>query len=602
MAAIISVAAAAAGEGREAAASQAVAASLAGAIASAEGGTVSLETSTVTAALQSAAGEGTDVSDLATALQAAVDAIGETDDVAGVEQIQTVVQGDLVEAVTGEGAIPDSEEIGSLIAAATPLRPTIDPVEVTDINAEAAAGFTLTGTGRDGTSINIQFGDVSITGATTVEDGTWSHTLTQVPSDGQAALTVTATETTGETSVTSMPAVGQTFTIDTTAPQAPVIAAVSVDDVIGFDEPTVTIIGAAEDGASVSVTFNGVTQEITAAGGAFSVDFAAPNENGPYTVTATATDAAGNTGAEGSRTVTVDLTPPEEPSDATALIGSALTLAEMESALTAFAAEQEGLSIPDGMLGALAGDALIYRGGQYSLTFSATVFANEDGDDIANGTTLSGTFQFELPLGDFTDQFIDAPNPEAVFKYEQVGVVANSFSGFDIDDLRLNGTSLRMDVEPFEVGPDDEDRDFIIALVGEDALNALNEAGTITSLQIWLSAGVVAQGQDDQTGEFFGLNGTEVSINLFRAGSVGLESFFDDMANINLRAPRILNKFMILRGHGRPEAGSRPSSDGLQVPAAAALRPSRFVWCALRGYPPVGPPDIQTGHGLMRRS
>lgn len=85
VAAIISVAAAGAGEGGEAAASQAVAASLATAIAGAEGGTVSLDTPTVTAALQSAAGEGSDVGAQAAALQAAVDAIGATTDVAGVE-------------------------------------------------------------------------------------------------------------------------------------------------------------------------------------------------------------------------------------------------------------------------------------------------------------------------------------------------------------------------------------------------------------------------------------------------------------------------------------------------------------------------------------
>jgi hypothetical protein len=726
VAAIISVAAAGAGEGGEAAASQAVANSLAGAIASRSVETIGspLTVEAVQDALQSAAGEDADIASQAAALQAAVQVIAGADTLAEVEQAQTVVQGDLVDAVKDGGTIPDAQAIVAAIENATPLRPTIDSVEVTNINAETATGFTLTGTGRDGTSINIQFGDVTITGAATVEGGTWSYTLTQVPSDGQATLTVTATATIGGTSVTSLPALGQTFTIDTTAPavpavalaedtgtvagetsngqvivsgledgstreysldggenwddftgdsftltgdaeysvivrqtdalgntsagstplaftldttapdvptlegyetgdvinaaqaalgvtvtgtvepgatvtlssgnasftvtgdetdgsysftlyadqlpedgtysisatatdgagntseavtiagitidttapQAPVIGVVSVDDVIGLDEETVTITGTAEDGASVSVTFDGSTQVVTATGGAFSVIFDTPVEDGPYTITATATDEAGNTGPEGSREITVDLT---VPPSAAQLIGSAMTLDEMESALTAFAAEQEGLTIPDGMLSSLAGDALIYRSGQYSLTFDATVFANEDGDEIANGTTLSGTFRFELPLGDFIDHTAGAPNPEAVFQYEQNGIAGNSFNGFMIENLRLGQPSLRMDIDEFNVGPDDEDRDFIIALVGEDALNDLNAAGTITSLQIWLS-NVVAPGQDEETGEFFGLNGTEVSINLFRAGSVGLDAFFDDMAANTLRQLQIV--------------------------------------------------------------
>ena len=714
VAAIISVAAAGAGEGGEAAASQAVAASLATAIADAEGGAVSLDTATVTAALQSAAGEGADVGAEAAALQAAVDAIAETDEVAEVEQIQTVVQGDLVEAITGEGAIPDAEEIGTLISAAVPLRPTIRLVKGTEINAEEAEGFLLelTGTGRDGTSINIQFGDVTITDAATVENGTWSYTLTQLPSDGQAALTVTATETTGETSVTSLPAVGQTFTIDTiapavptvalaedtgtvagetsngevtvsgledgstreysldggdtwtgftgdsftlteeadysvivrqidalensaesaplefkldttapdaptlegyesgdiinavaaaagatvtgtvepgatvtlssgnasftvtdddadgsysftlsadqlpedgtysisatatdgagntsdavtvagitidtTAPQAPVIAAVSVDDVIGLNEETVTITGTAEDLATVRVTFNGFVQDVTATDGVFSVDFAAPDEDGSYTITATATDAAGNPGPQGSRVVTVDLTPPEEPSDATALIGSAMTLAEMESALTAFAAEQEGLTIPEGMLRALAGDALIYRSGQYSFDFSGTVLEVEGNPEgVALNSTLGGSINFQLPLGDSVDQLAGATDPVAVFQFQQAGITGNTLNEVTLANLRFDSPSLRMEVETLDDLPSVE---ILNALVGPEASALLQVGTTVTNLQIWLS-GVTTGTQDPLTGEFGGLTGSEISINFLRIGEVGLESFFDD--------------------------------------------------------------------------
>jgi hypothetical protein len=825
VAAIISVAAAGAAAGGEAAASDAVAQSLATAIAnrSVEALGTPLTNAAITDALQAAAGDDADVTDKVTALNTAVQAIGSAQNVAGVEKAQTVVQGDLVDAVRNETTIPDAGTIEAAIEAAAPLRPTLDDGRLPEvINAQDAADFSviLSGNGRNGTSINIQFGDVTITDATTVAEGFWIYTLTELPSDGVEKLLVTATETVGDLSVTSLPAnfqptitidttipatptvalaedtgslagvtsngtitvsgledgttreyalngggwtpfegdsfllavegdysvtVRQTdaagnisdlsdaleftldmtapgtptllffesgdvinadmaqegvtvtgtveqgatvtlvsgrttftvtdgegddsldgsysiilsadqlpddgdytisitatdgagnvsapfeiditvdttapsaptislaeitglvagftrsseiavfgledgaraefsnnggewfpingdrftlplgwgdgvydiavrqideagnvspasdtlsFTLDTAAPSAPMIAAVSSDDTIGIDEATFEVTGTAEDGAFISVTFNGVTQDLTASGGTFSVRFATPDASDTYTISATATDRAGNISEAATRPITVDLTPEEEPSGAMALIGSAMTLAEMEAALTAFAAEQE-LTIPDGMLSDLAGDALIYRSGQYSLTFSATVFANDEGDEIANNTTLSGTFKFELPLADFIDHTAGAPNPEAVFQYEQSGIASSSFSGFTIENLRLGQPSLRMDVEPFAVGPEDDDYDFILALIGQQALDDLNEAGTITSLQIWLS-NVVAPGQDEETGNFFGLNGTEVSINLFRAGSVGLDSFFDDLAANTLRQLQIV--------------------------------------------------------------
>lgn len=535
VAAIIAVAAAAAGEQNAAAASSAVAQSLAQAITAREGGSVTLDTQTISAALTNALGEDADIGDQAAALQDAIAAIGEAETTAGVETVQTVVQGELVDAVVAGETLPD---ISEAVQNTAPLRPTLTAPDIAEINAEDAAEFSLTlsGTGRSGTAINIQFGDVTIPDAVVVENGIWSFDLTEVPTDGAATLSVTATDT--DTGATSLPVSGPTVTIDTTPPAAPVINAISGDDIVGFGEASIIVTGTAENGASVLVTFNDATETVVATDGAFSVTFDTPDNAGAFDVTAVATDAAGNASAIATRPITVDLTPPIEEPDAITRIGTALTLTEMEDALAAFAAEQEGLTIPEGMLRDLAGDALIYRSGQYSLTFSATVFANEDGDEIANGTVLSGTFQFGLPLSDFNDQLVNATNPSAVFQYQQNDIDGNSFDGFSIPNLRLGSPSLRMDVEPFAVGPEDEERDFIIALVGEDALNELNAAGEITSLQLWLSNVDFAQ-KNEETGEFFGLNGTEVSINLFRPGAVGLEAFFDDMANSNLRQLQI---------------------------------------------------------------
>ncbi len=526
VAAIISVAAAAAGADNAAAASTAVAQSLAQAITNSEGGSVALDTQTISAALTNALGEDADVNDQTTALQAAIDAIEDATDTAAVETVQTVVQGDLVDAVAAGEPLPDVDDA---IASTVPLRPTLDEPEIMTINAGDAAEFslTLTGTGRDGTSINIQFGDVTIADAVVVENGTWSFDLTEVPSDGMATLSVTATDP--DTAVTSLPFTGPTVTIDTMPPAAPVINAISDDNIVGLGEESITVTGTAENGASVLVTFNGATETVTATGGVFSATFDTPAVEGTFNVTAAATDAAGNTGAIATQQITVDLTP---PAAAVELIANAMSLAEMEVALAAFAAEQEGLDIPANLLSALAGDALIYRPGTYSLNFSSTVLGVEGNPEgTENGQEVSGTINFQLPLGDFNDALVDAPNPIAVFQYEQNGIDGNELSGINLQSIRFGQPSIRMDVDSLEDLPDDE---FLISLVGQEGLDLLKSADTVTNLQIWLS-GVVTAVQNEETGEFDELTGSEISINLLRVGEVGLESFFDNPESIILR-------------------------------------------------------------------
>ena len=60
------------------------------------------------------------------------------------------------------------------------------------------------------------------------------------------------------------------------------------------NDTTPTVAGTAEAGSSVSVVINGVTYTTTANGsGAWSVDVTTALTSGTYTVSATATDAAG---------------------------------------------------------------------------------------------------------------------------------------------------------------------------------------------------------------------------------------------------------------------------------------------------------------------
>ncbi|HYF59586.1 MAG TPA: Ig-like domain-containing protein, partial [Burkholderiaceae bacterium] len=109
--------------------------------------------------------------------------------------------------------------------------------------------------------------------------------------------------------------VPQSVPPDTTAPEAPTVRAVAVDDRVNGTERSagVTVSGTAEAGSSVRVTWGTATRTVTAgADGDWSATFAAAEvpADGNVPVRAVATDAAGNASAEASRTVLVDTVAP----------------------------------------------------------------------------------------------------------------------------------------------------------------------------------------------------------------------------------------------------------------------------------------------------
>jgi hypothetical protein len=107
--------------------------------------------------------------------------------------------------------------------------------------------------------------------------------------------------------------------VDLTPPGEPVIGAVATDDVVNAAEATagVTISGTTEADTTVSVLVGGQVRTATVSGTSWSytlvaADLLAAGE-GPTTISATATDAAGNTGGAGTRDITIDTVAPAEP-------------------------------------------------------------------------------------------------------------------------------------------------------------------------------------------------------------------------------------------------------------------------------------------------
>ncbi|NBR91542.1 MAG: hypothetical protein EBS68_16885, partial [Rhodobacteraceae bacterium] len=187
--------------------------------------------------------------------------------------------------------------------------------------AERAAGLTLTGsTGApDGATVLIEFFDAG--GATvgtasgTATAGTYSiavaaGTLAGLPDGATLTLRASAADAAGNVGEDT-----ETITTDFTAP------AVALDALPEFlnlasTASDQTITGTAEAGASVVVTVNGAAlAPVTATGGVWSVTIPANDvqglpDNSTITVSAVATDAAGNPSAAAEGTFKTDFTPP----------------------------------------------------------------------------------------------------------------------------------------------------------------------------------------------------------------------------------------------------------------------------------------------------
>ncbi|MRF57961.1 BapA/Bap/LapF family large adhesin [Citrobacter portucalensis] len=178
--------------------------------------------------------------------------------------------------------------------------PTTGPISNGQISNESRPA--LSGTGEIGATITV-LSDGQPIGTTIVgAGGSWSFTPSAALGNGQHTLTVTATDSAGNT---SLPSGGFTYTVDTLAPTAPVITQVA-DDVgplIGnlnngqaTNDPLPTLSGTAEANSMVKIYDNGalIGSAPVDGTGAWTFTPGTPLSNGNHALTVTATDAAGN--------------------------------------------------------------------------------------------------------------------------------------------------------------------------------------------------------------------------------------------------------------------------------------------------------------------
>jgi len=191
------------------------------------------------------------------------------------------------------------------------IYPTVDDPDATHpVSSSTTDPVVITGTGAPGSDVTVTVGTTEVT--TTVEDdGTWgvSIPVDELPVDGNYDVDVHVVDPDGYEFDLDGPSVviDTVVDVDIDAGQA------GGDDMINAAEAAdgVTLTGTAEAGATVEVTFQGVTRTVTATdAGTWSADFAATEiAAGEYDaeVSVTATDSFGNSETT-TGTIRVDTT------------------------------------------------------------------------------------------------------------------------------------------------------------------------------------------------------------------------------------------------------------------------------------------------------
>ena len=173
---------------------------------------------------------------------------------------------------------------------------------ITSGTATDASKPILAGTGEPGGTITIYDNGVVVGTTTVLPNGTWSIRPDGPLPDGAHSITVVETDAAGNQSAASAPI---NFTVDTTPPLAPGNLVVSNDGG--------SISGTAEPGSTVTIRDGNVILGTSVADseGNFTLTLTPPKLNGE-TLTANATDAAGNTGPA-TAAAAPDTTPPQTP-------------------------------------------------------------------------------------------------------------------------------------------------------------------------------------------------------------------------------------------------------------------------------------------------
>ena len=289
---------------------------------------------------------------------------------------------------------------------------TVDPVFTFDTPADNSVTNdntpTISGTAEPGANVDVRILDSNgnevqflATTPSVLNPGTWSTDALQL-ADGTYTFEATARDAAGNTST-----ITHTVTIDTSAPGVAITAPADNSET---SDNTPTVAGTAEVSSTVTVTItdsNGTVVETQTptvdANGDWTFD-AAQLADGTYTVAASATDAAGNTGMATNVTFTVDTTAPSvtitAPAD-NAVTGDGTptisgTVSEPGSTVTVTITDSNGNVVETqtptvDANGDWTFDAASLGNGDYTITANATDAAGNTGNDTTSSFTVDAT-------------------------------------------------------------------------------------------------------------------------------------------------------------------------------------------------------------------
>ena len=313
----------------------------------------------------------------------------------------------------GTTTLPGPEFVIDTVGPDVDFSTGVESVGHTVNGTELSGGVTLTGTGEPGATLEITIEDVTRT-ATVDANGGWSATWqagTLTDGEYETGVTIVATDAFGNTTT-----VTDTLVVDTIAEVTIATSTIEGDGIINAAEASdgVTLTGTAQAGSTVDVTFNGITRAATVdADGNWSVDFAAseiPTGELDATITAVATDAAGNT-ATATGTVTIDTVAEVTIATSTVEGDGIINAAEAADGVTLTGTAQPGSTV-DVTFNGITRAATVDANGNWSVDYAASEIPSGETDvtvtavatdATGNASTATGT----LVVDTVTDVAID---------------------------------------------------------------------------------------------------------------------------------------------------------------------------------------------------
>ncbi|CAD5371029.1 hypothetical protein RA210_U140033 [Rubrivivax sp. A210] len=360
---------------------------------------------------------------------------------------------------------PATPAITSISDNAAPVTGTVANAGITNDTTP-----TIAGTAEANATVNIYNGTTLLGSTTADASGNWAFTPAAALAEGSYAITAKASDAAGNEGAASA---ASNFTLDTTAPAAPAIVSVSdnvrtpglIADAGITDDATPTFSGTAESNATVSL-FNGATllgSTTADAAGQWTFTPGSALASASYSVTAQASDAAGNAGASSAaKAFRIDATAPtlssSSPADNASTVNAGdnlvLTFSEAVQAgsgniVISNGTDTRTISIGDATQVTISGSTVtinptadLQPGSAYNVLIAATALRDAAGNPFAgiadatvlNFATVSPAFRLQSLTGGSTEGFAilgEALSDSSGYAVSNAGDV----NGDGLDDL-----------------------------------------------------------------------------------------------------------------------------------------------------------------------